>query len=68
MVHVADWYATLSLLVGIDPQDKFDGVHDVDSVNVWPMLMGANVTNPREYLPINHGADTALEGSLEVHQ
>ena len=45
------WYATLSMLVGVDPSDVYNG-HEVDSINVWPMITGANLTNPREYLPV----------------
>jgi hypothetical protein len=44
-------YATLSTLVGIDPSDIFDG-HEVDSLDMWPLLTGTNKTNPREYLPV----------------
>jgi hypothetical protein len=50
-MHVSDWYATLSTLVGVDPTDIYNG-HDVDSIDVWPMLTGTNATNPREYLPV----------------
>lgn len=35
----------------MNPSDDFNG-HDVDSVDVWPMITGVNLTNPREYLPI----------------
>ena len=45
------WYATLSVLVGVDPSDVYKG-HDVDSIDIWPMITGANLTNPREYLPV----------------
>jgi len=48
---MCSWYATLSLLVGVDPSDVYKG-HDVDSIDVWPMVTGANLTNPREYLPV----------------
>lgn len=41
----------MSTLAGVDPTDVFDG-HDIDSVDVWPMVTGANTTNPREYLPV----------------
>ena len=39
------------MLVGVDPSDVYNG-HEVDSINVWPMITGANLTNPREYLPV----------------
>eukprot|EP01052_Picozoa_sp_SAG31_P019268 SAG31_NODE_1398_length_8501_cov_5.407046_8_plen_121_part_00 len=50
-VHVADWYTTLSVMVGVDPTDIYEG-HDVDGVDIWPMITGENLTNPREYLPV----------------
>ena len=50
-MHVADWYATLSTLVGVDPSDVYDG-HDVDSLDMWPLITGQNATNPREFLPV----------------
>eukprot|EP00937_MAST-01D_sp_MAST-1D-sp2_P007816 g7816.t1 len=68
VVHVADWFTTLSHMVGVDPTDKFDGEHDVDGIDVWPLLM-ANATDAphgtsnvagavttygtREFLPIS---------------
>ena len=36
-IHVADWYATLSILVGVNPSDIYRG-HEVDSIDVWPMI------------------------------
>jgi hypothetical protein len=42
---------TLSVMVGVDPTDIFHG-HNVDGVDVWPMITGHNLTNPREYLPV----------------
>lgn len=51
-IHVADWYATLSTLVGVDPSDTERAVADIDGVDVWPMVTRANLTNPREYLPV----------------
>lgn len=50
-IHVADWYATLSTLVGVDPSDVYKG-YDIDSVDIWPLITGKNRTNPREFLPV----------------
>ena len=50
IVHVADWYGTLSRLAGVDPTDDWaaaSGLPPVDSLDVWPMLSGANLTSPR---------------------
>jgi len=51
VIHVSDWFATLSTLVGVSPSSVFRG-HEVDSVDVWPMITDANATNPREFLPV----------------
>eukprot|EP00039_Didymoeca_costata_P013891 m.217870 g.217870 ORF g.217870 m.217870 type:complete len:625 (-) comp15892_c1_seq26:1294-3168(-) len=50
LVHISDWYATFCTLAGIDYHDYAymnGSIHDVDSVDVWPMLSGANNTQPR---------------------
>jgi arylsulfatase B len=58
LMHVADWYVTLSVIVGVDPSDPVTnpsplgtGTYDVDGVNMWPAITGANKTNPRPWLP-----------------
>ena len=38
-IHVADWYATLTRLVGVDGADPHPGVPDVDGVDQWATLM-----------------------------
>ena len=43
-IHVADWYATLSTLVGVDPSDVYNG-HEIDSLDIWPLITGKNRTN-----------------------
>jgi len=51
MVHVVDWYATFAGLAGVS---TFDGVAalaklpPVDSVDMWPLITGENVTSPRD--------------------
>lgn len=55
LIHIADWYATLSVLAGVDPTDsvlvpgggKNDTPHDIDGVDVWPAITGTNHTHPR---------------------
>ena len=54
LVYLLDWYATLSVLAGVDPADDamFEGaVRPIDAVDVWPMLTGANDTQPRPFTP-----------------
>eukprot|EP01062_Namystynia_karyoxenos_P052672 TRINITY_DN422_c0_g2_i3.p1 TRINITY_DN422_c0_g2~~TRINITY_DN422_c0_g2_i3.p1 ORF type:complete len:569 (+),score=189.30 TRINITY_DN422_c0_g2_i3:107-1708(+) len=52
IIHVADWYGTFCALAGVDQTDHWaaaSGIPPVDSVNVWPMLSGANATAPRTH-------------------
>ena len=42
-IHVSDWYATLSTMVGVDPTDNatYDGVvRPIDGIDVWPLITG----------------------------
>lgn len=51
MIHIADWYGTLCGLAGVSPYDEWaaeSNLPAVDSVDVWPMISGANLTSPRE--------------------
>ena len=54
---IADWYATFAHLSGVDPTDHQDGVPDTDSLNLWPMLSGQNLTSPRTEIPLTVGVD-----------
>lgn len=50
MIHIADWYGTFCLLAGVDPTDTWaaqSGLPPVDSLNVWPLVSGQNLTSPR---------------------
>ena len=50
IVHVADWYGTLCRLAEVNPTDHWaaaSGLPPVDSLDVWPMISGANLTSPR---------------------
>eukprot|EP00935_MAST-01C_sp_MAST-1C-sp1_P002256 g2256.t1 len=59
LVHISDWYATFSALAGAvsaDPVHVTDStgqarVADIDGVNVWPLLTGTNLTQPRRLTP-----------------
>ena len=54
-IHVADWYATFAGLAGADPTDHTAaaaGLPPVDSIDMWPLLSGANVTAPRDWVPL----------------
>ena len=44
-IHIADWYATFSSLAGVDPTDDRATkakLPPIDSLNVWPLLLGQN--------------------------
>jgi len=59
IVHIADWLGTFCALAGVDPADAVAaaaGLPPVDSVNVWPLLSGANATSPRTEFPVAPGA------------
>jgi len=59
LVHVADWWPTMCSLAGIEnctDKARFAGdggevFHDIDGVNVWPMLTRTNLTQPRMLTP-----------------
>eukprot|EP01051_Picozoa_sp_SAG22_P020571 SAG22_NODE_4210_length_1344_cov_1.318876_1_plen_250_part_10 len=51
--HLQDWWATLSTLTGQsvdDPRAVAAGLPPPDSLDMWPMLSGANATSPRATL------------------
>eukprot|EP00937_MAST-01D_sp_MAST-1D-sp2_P002952 g2952.t1 len=53
-VHVSDWYPTFLGLAGVHAADAAElggAVHDIDGVDVWPLLTGANATQPRAATP-----------------
>ena len=68
LMHVADWYATYCALGGgsaafcaADAAAAASGLPPVDSVNLWPLLSGANGTSPRSEVPIDVvGASTGI--------
>jgi len=58
-IHIADWYGTLCALAGVDASDALaaaGGLPPVDSLNVWPLLSGANATSPRVEVPLTAGS------------
>eukprot|EP00965_Chrysotila_dentata_P175388 5788812-Pleurochrysis_carterae.AAC.2 len=59
MVHIADWYGTLCALARVDARDAraaAAGLPPIDSVDVWPMLSGRNLTSPRRGFLVNADA------------
>ena len=50
LVHGADAYSTFCALAGVDPTDHraaAAGLPPIDSLNMWPLISGANSTSPR---------------------
>ena len=55
-----DWYHTFAALAGEDPTDHraaAAGLPPIDSLDMWPMLSGANFTSPRTLLAIGSNTD-----------
>jgi arylsulfatase I/J len=68
-VGVEDWYATFCGLAGVDPADAraaAAGLPPIDSLDVWPLLSGANATAPRAevVLGATAGGDQAAGGTV----
>ena len=58
LMHMADWYPTLANLAGAvatDPAVVNGSVHDVDGMDMWPAITGANASSPRPWLPTTGG-------------
>jgi len=59
-VHVADWYATLCGLAGVDVVDAKAKDHDlpmVDSIDMWPLLSAVSNASARQELVLAVGAE-----------
>ena len=57
-LHVADWYATLCSLMGVDPTDDalLNGTrYPIDGLDVWSSIIGGSAPQ-REWLPITEHA------------
>ena len=69
MMHITDWWATLSTLTGQpadDPKAAAAGLGPPDSINMWPMLSGVNATSPRDTLVLRSvvGGAGSDEGAI----
>lgn len=58
LMHITDWHTTFAALAGVaapaaDGRAAALGLPAVDSLDVWPMVSGANTTSPRVELPLN---------------
>lgn len=64
-VHLCDFYATFCGLAGVDPADSAAerlGLPPVDSMDMWPLFSGENLTSPRTeilFTPLRGLANTS---------
>jgi arylsulfatase B len=69
--HIADWYGTFCRLAGVDPSDDQPGVFPIDSLDLMPLLTGANMSATRETIVIGHefplGKTRTLMGAV-IHR
>ena len=71
-VSSEDWYPTFCALAGVEAADSraaAAGLPGVDGFNLWPMLSGANASNPRTaHFLGTSGADsqTLVQGVIRV--
>jgi hypothetical protein len=59
LMHMVDWWVTLAQLAGVSttgPVFINGSMHDVDGVDMWPAITGANTTSPRPWLPTTEGS------------
>jgi arylsulfatase A-like enzyme len=53
MIHLVDWYSTISSLAGLDPNDT-KGPTPVDGLNMWPWITGQIEESPRSHIVFDH--------------
>lgn len=61
LMHIADWYATLASLAGVDPTDAKAadaGLPAIDSMDMSAMIMGKNNTGPRTELALSYAPNS----------
>ncbi len=64
LMGIEDWYKTLAILAGADPVDEqaaAAGLPPVEGYDLWPLLSGANMTNPRTEIWL--GKDSPRDGN-----
>jgi arylsulfatase B len=67
LMHIADYYATFAALAGVDPTDHTAaaaGLPPIDSLNMWPLISGQNLTSPRTEIPVS--AQTLIQGPWKL--
>lgn len=69
LMEIADWYATVCGLAGVSATDHVAAAASlppVDSLDMWPMLSGANLTSPRTQIAIGTSDDSDHKGNTQV--
>jgi len=67
MIHIADWYSTFASLAGVDPTDTLaaaSGLPPIDSIDMWPFLIGRVSKSPRDTIPI--AKDCLVQGDYKL--
>ena len=69
LMHMADWFATLSAWAGtdahfVDHVAEKAGLPAIDSINMAEMLLGRNVPSPRESILLSSHA--LIKGNLKI--
>ena len=66
-IHIADWYSTFCSLAGVDPTDEqaaATNLPPIDSLNMWPLISGENLTSPRVDIPVTN--KTLISGDYKI--
>ena len=66
-IHIADWYSTFCALAGVDPTDEKAAkakLPPIDSLNMWPLISGQNLTSPRTDVPVT--LETLISGDYKI--
>ena len=56
MIAIADWYSTFCAIAGVEAADDRAaeyGLPPIDSLNVWPLISGQNMTSPRTQIAVS---------------
>jgi len=67
IIHIADWYATLCGLAGVDPTDTLaaaNGLPPIDSLDMWPFITARSPASPRDTIPVSK--DCIIQGDWKL--
>eukprot|EP01083_Nonionella_stella_P307519 1081263_1 len=56
-IHICDWYETFAVIVGVDtsnlPPLTNESIPKLDSMNIYGLIDGSNLTSPRMEIPLS---------------